>query len=446
VLLNTRAKVDPPWLAEDSAYPWFVTVMLALAYAVAFIDRQVLNLLVDPIKQSLLLSDVKFSLLQGLAFMLAYMAMGVVFGRLADQKSRRNLLILAVVTWCTFTVACAFTKGFWSFFGARAGIGAAEACLLPAGWSLLADYFSRERLPRAMSIFVLGPFVGAGLALIFGGLVLQHLAGSGGIGLTGTMESWRIAFILVGAPGLLVAVVLLAVREPPRRTRLSSVEDPHFSLNEVLVFIWREKRFYGGLFGGVALLVVGVYALPAWTPTLLIRAHGGRASLVGIQYGLATLTSGCLGVLLGPFIARQFARRYPHDAAIRATMLAAVGAGVACLALTFAGTYWSAVVASATASGCANIALPIAAASVQIATPNRMRGVITSIYAFVLNGVGLGLGPTLVALVTDHVLHDPAKVAIAMGAVVGVAAVAALPLLSIASSYQQLGKGRLERI
>ena len=105
----------------EGAYAWIVAVLLATAYAVAFIDRQVLNLLVDPIKKSLVFSDTQFSLLQGLAFVAAYAAMGVVFGRLADQHTRRNLLVAGTVIWCAFTVGCGLATGFWSFFGARAG-------------------------------------------------------------------------------------------------------------------------------------------------------------------------------------------------------------------------------------------------------------------------------------------------------------------------------------
>ncbi|MNP58863.1 L-galactonate transporter [compost metagenome] len=131
--------------------------LLTFAYTVAFIDRQVLNLLVDPIKQDMFLSDVQISLLQGLAFMVAYVAFGPLFGRWVDTGKRRNVLVLGVALWSGFTVLCGMSQEYWQLFLARAGVGAAEACLAPAGWSLIADYFSRQRLPRAMSIFMLGP-------------------------------------------------------------------------------------------------------------------------------------------------------------------------------------------------------------------------------------------------------------------------------------------------
>jgi MFS family permease len=401
--------------------------LLALAYAVAFVDRQVLNLLVDPIKGSLQLTDTQVSLLQGLAFVGAYVAMGPVFGRLGDQGNRRNLLIVGVVLWCASTVMCGFSDDFWSLFIARAGVGGAEAVLLPACWSLLADYFSRERLPRAMSIFLLGPFVGGGLALIFGGLIVRAVTGVQFDGLLAGLEPWQLTFVFVGAPGLLVALLLCTVREPPRQS-LNQQADRSFSLSEIVGFLWRERDFYGRFFGGMGLLVVVLYALPAWTPTVLIRAHDGVRATVGIEYGTATLIAGTLGVLLGPWIARRLSGRYPVDAPVRTAVVAALGAAPACLLLPFAPSYWSALLLSAVASFFMNFALPTAASALQASTPNRMRGVVSSAYAFVLTTMGLGIAPTLIALVTDHVLRDPIAVGSSLGWVCGLAALAAIPL------------------
>ncbi len=419
----------------EGAYAWIVAVLLATAYAVAFIDRQVLNLLVDPIKKSLVFSDTQFSLLQGLAFVAAYAAMGVVFGRLADQHNRRNLLVAGTVIWCAFTVGCGLATGFWSFFGARAGIGAAEACLLPASWSLLSDYFSRERLPRAMSLFLMGPFVGGGFALIFGGLLFRHLVASAPGGIFTGLEAWRLTFFAVGAPGVIIALIVwLAVREPPRLGEAAAPAQS-YTLREGVAYIVGERAFYGSFFGGLSLLIVGLFALPAWTPAFLMRAHGGSPASVGLQYGTATLIAGCSGVLLGPWIARLLARRYPLDAPVRTAMFAGLCAAPACLFLPFAPNYWSALLASATASCCLNFTLPVAAAALQVSTPNRLRGLMTSTYAFVLTATGMGIAPTLIALVTDRVFGDPARVGAALGWITGLSALASLPLLAIAARH-----------
>lgn len=423
----------PEAFQRDTPYAWSVAGLMALAYAVAFVDRQVLNLLVDPIKRDLLLSDTSISLLQGLAFVAAYVAMGPVFGRYADRGSRRNLLIIGVTLWCLFTVACGFAQDFWTLFIARAGVGAAEACLLPAGWSLLADYFSRDKLPRAMSIFLLGPFVGGGFALIFGGLIVQGVSGMQFSGLLAGLEPWQLTFVFVGAPGFVLAVLLLLVREPPRHGTCgaaSSAQGDHaFTTRDVLQFLWQERAFYGRFFGGMALLVVTLYALPAWTPAYLMRAHGANPREVGLEYGTATLLAGSFGVLLGPWIARRLARRWPQQAELRTALIAGLCAAPACLYLPFATSYWSALIASTIGSLCLNFALPMAASALQASTPNRMRGLVTSAYAFVLTSVGMGLAPSVIALVTDQVLQDPLRVGVSLGWVCGISALLSLPLL-----------------
>jgi MFS family permease len=429
---------------KGTAHPWFVAGMIALAYAVAYIDRQVLNLLVDPIKSSLDFTDVKFSLLQGLAFVAAYVAVGPVCGRLADRFSRRKLLAGAVLTWSLCTMLCGLAVGFWSFFFARAGIGAAESCLVPAGWSLLADYFSAERLPRAMSVVLIGPFIGSGMALVLGGLVLKHVAG--GAAIHGeTWEPWRIAFVVVGSPGLLLAAMMYAIHEPKRLTALGA-EESGYKIRDIAAFLWNDRRFYFAFVGGMALLVVCVFALPAWTPAVLIRAHGGTVGSVGVQYGTATLLAGCLGVLLGPLVSNGLARRFATNAPLLTAMLGGAGACIATLFIPFAQGYWTVLVASATASGFVNLPLPVAAAALQSATPNRMRGVVTSIYAFVLTSVGLGVAPTAVAFVTDRILGDPTRVGVALGSVSALAAFSAVFLLWLAARGQALGLGGGQRL
>ncbi len=364
--------MNRPQDAKPTFYPWYVAGLLGVAYAVAFVDRQVLNLLVEPIKHGLGFSDVQISLLQGGAFVVAYVAMGAVFGRLADQTNRRNLLIGGVVAWSVCTMLCGFCNSFSTLFAARAGIGAAEACLLPAGWSLLSDYFSRERLPRAMSIFLTGPFIGGGLALISGGLILHRMTTVLPSAIWSGFAPWQRTFMVVGAPGLLVALLLLSVREPARVVPVHA-PDASFRLREVGTFLWNERAFYGRFFGGMALLIVGLYALPAWTPALLIRVYGGTPGRVGVEYGTATLIASSLGVLLGPWLSKRLSARYPDDSPLRTAVCAGLFAAPACLLLPFAPNYWTALVESVMGSFLLNFAIPVAAAALQASTPNRMR-------------------------------------------------------------------------
>jgi MFS family permease len=195
----------------------------------------------------------------------------------------------------------------------------------------------------------------------------------------------------------------------------------------------------------MSLLVVCVFALPAWTPAVLIRAHGGTAASVGVQYGTATLVTGCLGVLLSPLVSNGLARRYATNAPLLTAMLGGAGACIATLFIPFARGYWTVLIASATASGLVNLPLPVAAAALQSATPNRMRGIVTSIYAFILTSVGLGVAPTAVAFVTDRIIGDSAKVAVALGSVSSLAAFVAVLLLWIAARGKAAGLGGQRR-
>src|SRR5690606_1968522 len=197
----------------------------------SFIDRQVLNLLVDSIKHDLILTDTQVSLLQGLAFMGAYITFGPLFRRWADLGNRRNIIVLGIAVWSSCTVLCGLSTGFWSLFLARAGVGAAEACLTPAAWSMISDYVSRHGLARPMSVFRVAPYLGGGLALIFGGMVLSSVGELNAVvPVLANLSSWQLPFVILGAPGLVLAALMFTAREPTRLA--ASGEDRHFSLRE----------------------------------------------------------------------------------------------------------------------------------------------------------------------------------------------------------------------
>ena len=279
---------------RDGGYAWAVLAMLTLAYTISFIDRQVLNLLVDPIKSDLGASDTQMSLLQGAAFIIAYIAFIPIFGRLVDTSNRRNILVLGVVIWSAFTVLCGFSTSLEMLFFSRAGVGAAEAALGPAAWSLISDYFTKERIPRAMSVFLMGPYLGGGFALIFGGLVIGSAAAlAQSVPLLAGLSPWQLTFIFVGAPGVVFGFVLLAIREPPRQTISGpALDERKFSLGETARFLWDGRDFYFRFFAAMALVVVVLYALPAWMPALLIRSYGADPSTVGVTFGALVLVMG----------------------------------------------------------------------------------------------------------------------------------------------------------
>jgi MFS family permease len=397
---------------QDNGYAWCVLAFLTLAYTLAFIDRQLLNLLVDPIKQDLLLSDTRISLLQGLAFMATYIAFGPLFGRWADMGNRRNILVFGVTLWSTFTLLCGMASSFWGLFLARAGVGAAEACLAPAAWSLLSDYFSRERLPRAMSLFLVAPYLGGGLALITGGAVIGTLAGLDGLpAWLAAFTPWQLTFIVVGMPGILLGLSMFVIREPARsKAGGAGVDDRAYTLREVLAFLVARRDFYARFYVGVSLLVIILYALPAWMPAFLMRHHGADAATVGYHYGILVVVMGSVGVLSGPFFGRWLMSRGHGDAQVRAAAIACLGVIPFCAALPLVPSYQWALVMAAGATFFYSLPQAMCASALQMVTPNRMRGVAVSLYVFAISVFGLGLAPTAVALVTDLGFRDTARV------------------------------------
>lgn len=424
-------------IRQDGMYAWYVVFLLTFAYTVAFIDRQVLNLLVDPIKRAMLLSDVQISLLQGFSFMTAYVIFGPVFGRWIDTGNRRNVLALGVALWSGFTVLCGMSQEYWQLFLARAGVGAAEACLAPAGFSLIADYFSRKRLPRAMSIFMLGPSLGAGLALIAGGLVIGAAATLAKMfPMLASLSTWQLTFVMVGAPGVLLAMLLFTVREPERTSMASTTtQDEHFTLRDTIAFFWANRAFYLRYFVGLSLLAIVIYGFPTWMPAYLMRHFGADPATVGLRYGAQVLILGAIGIYSGPWIERWLTARGYRDAPVRCPMLCAVVVGLLCIAVPFAGTYD----ATLAVAGMINLfyALPwaVAASALQISTPNRMRGIAVSIFYFLISVFGLGIAPSIIAFVTDHVLRDPAKVGISLAIVCCASALSAAWLLAGATKH-----------
>jgi MFS family permease len=416
---------------QDKLYSWYVVFLLTFAYTVAFIDRQVLNLLVDPIKTDLLLSDVQVSLLQGLSFMVAYIIFGPIFGRWVDNGNRRNVLIFGVALWSSFTMLCGLCDEYWQLFLARAGVGAAEACLAPAGWSLIADYFSRKKLPRAMSIFMLGPSLGAGMALIAGGLVIASVGTlSTWLPILSTLTTWQVTFIMVGLPGLLLAVWLMTVKEPPRTNMVSvAEEDRNYSLREVLGFFWINRAFYLRFFIGMSLLAIVVYGFPTWMPAYLMRHYGADPSTVGLQYGAQVLIIGAIGIYSGPWMERWLIKRGYPDSPVRCAMLCSLAMLIGCVTFAFTTSYGSALAVAAVINLFYALPQAVAASALQIATPNRMRGLAVSIYYFLISVFGLGVAPSIIALVTDHVLKDPAGVGLSLAIVCSVSSLGAVWLL-----------------
>jgi MFS family permease len=419
--------------------PWFMLIVLTTIFSVGFIDRQVLNLLVQPIKATYGLDDLEISLLQGVAFSIAYLLMSPVFGRLVDMSGRRNILMGCLLLWSAFTALCGFSRGFFSLFAARSVVGAAEAGLTPSAWSMLSDSFDDKQLGRAMSIYNIGPYVGGGLALLMGGAVLhqaEHWDVSG-LPLLAGMAPWQMTFLIVGAIGLLCALLLLPVREPLRRG--GGATDAALTLGEAGGIIRDNRRFYGSFYVGMALGIIPIYAFPAWIPALATRQFHIPIAQVGLNYGLVTLVTGTVGVLLGPTAANLIACTGVRDSYLRLGVFTNLAVFACCIALFFRPTYHALLITGGLASFFYSMPTPTAATALQSVSPNRMRGLVTSVYIVLVTIMGLAVAPVLVAFFTDIVFHDEVRVGDSLALVCSIATLgAALTLAYSLAAYRTL--------
>lgn len=387
-----------------------MTFILLIAFTFSFVDRQVLNLLVDPIRADLGVSDTQISFLQGFAFALTYVLMSVPLGRMVDRFNRIGIMIGGVVVWSATTIGCGLSRNYTELLFARFGVGAGEAALTPSAWSVLADHFKPEKLALPISVYLMGPYLGAGLAMIAGAQVLDWSREVETVTLPwiGVVAPWQATFIAVGLPGIIIVALLACIKEPARKGRVSA-EVPAWG--EVWAHMRRHSRIYLALHVGVPFIVVMLYGLQAWTPTILLRVYAWDLADAGRIYGVVALVAGSAGVLTGPFIARFLQRRGRRDAPMLVAIMGATLATIALATLPLQESGERALICIFIASFSVTLPLALITTVMQEVTPNDMRGVVNGGYVVTTNILGLALGPTLVAAATDFIFADAQAVA-----------------------------------
>ncbi len=382
---------------------WYVVAVLTLANVSGFVDRQILSLLVEPLKRDLGVTDTQVSLLMGLSFAVFYSVLGVPIGRLADRSSRRAIVAVGAALWSLMTALSGLARSFTQLFALRVGVGVGEATLGPSAVSLIADAFPRERRGTAMSVYMLGTFLGSGIAYALGAWVVSLTASQGAWSwpIVGEIRPWQSVFFVVGLPGLLIAALAMTMREPAR----SSTSEP-LPFGEVLAYFRAHRRTMLTLSFGFACSAAVNYGIAAWLATFFVRTHGWTASEAGTLQGALTMTVGVAGTLIGGRLTDRWVRAGRIDAPILVGILSAVGM------LVTAGGY--PVVSSATVAAVLLVpvnlfaAMPWGAANAAVAEalPSRMRGQGSAVYFLVVNLFAGAFGPTAVALLTDHVFGD----------------------------------------
>ena len=434
-LIAASPTLKPPAVSRPSPLrAWIVVVLLLVAYTVSLIDRQVLSLLVQPIKASLHISDTQLSLLHGLAFAIFYTLFGILIGRAVDRFNRRNIIVVGMALWCVATVACGLTSSFAGLFVARMFVGVGEATLSPAAFSMIADYFPPERRGRAMSVFSMGVFVGSGLALILGGAAIDATQRLSGIAFpfVGQLEGWQIAFIAVGAPGLLIAALIAALREPARL----EVSNEGTGLAESLAFFRRNGAALGTMilaFGANGLINFG---LAGWAPTYFVRSFGWTPGHIGAVYGTLLLVCGCSGIMLGGWLSDRLVARVGAKGVLMTMRASALLMIPSLVAFGFASTPSAAL--AALGWSCFVLGLPTGLAPVALyaITPNQFRGQVTACYLFSVTMIGMTLGSTLIALSTDYLFQDELAVGKSLALVASCAAALSFVSLTVSQKIQ----------
>lgn len=385
-------------------YRWYVVFFLTLASTISVIDRQILALMIGPVKRDLGVSDTMMGLLGGLAFTLFYTILTLPMAWLADRTNRRRIIGLGIFFWSLATMACGMASRFSHLFLARATVGVGEATLGPAAISMLSDYFDRHKLPLAIAVFGAAPFIGVGLANLLGGFVITYLEAQPHIALPlfGTMKSWQAMFVIVGAPGVLLAFVTLTVREPKRIGKVDGGAGG-MTLRETARFFAGRGRFLTYHFIGFTALAMQGWALFYWVVEFFLREHGATRAEVGLTFGLIALIVGTAG---GVF-AGQLAARMMAAGRVDATLRLVV---VSSTMLTFVGVAAFLVPGYALAMTLVAFAIffmgwpnGLGTAALQFIVPNELRGQVMALYFVVVNFLSYSFGPLLGGLISDRV-------------------------------------------
>ena len=393
-------------------YAWYVVILLTLANISSFIDRQILSLLVKPIKHDLHLSDTQMSLLLGLSFAIFYTLFGMFIGRAADRYNRRNIIISGIAVWSLMTAFCGGIRTYSQFFLARMGVGVGEATLSPSAFSIIADLFPKNRLATALSIFSMGIFLGSGLATLIGSGIVAKLPTEGlvTVPVFGEVFPWQLIFLYIGIPGLVIALLLFTINEPARTNNLQI--DGHtakLSFSDSLKIIFTYRKAYLLICFATACQALINYGCNAWVPTFIARTYGWEVPRAGAFYGAVVVISSILGVIFGGWYADKLTKEGKTDGRLRV--------GVLGISLAFAAFFipllpraeWALLAMSIPVFGLAS-PFGAATAAIQDIMPNQVRALASSIFLFILNLIGIGLGPTSVALFTDFIFKDESQI------------------------------------
>lgn len=405
---------------------WGVVFLLAAAFAVSILDRTILNLLIEPIKRDLAISDTEIGLVAGLGFALFYAVFGLLAGRLADRFNRRTIIVAGISLWSFATASAGLAGSFLQLLLSRAGVAVGEATLSPASFSMIADMFPARRLGRAISVYYMGGTIGPGLALIAGGGLIAF-ATDMPVDWLNRFAVWQRVMILAGLPGLAIALLLyLFVREPVRRAdAVQASPTANVPLQSFVQHLVEHWRVYAPIFLGITLSSIYFNGLHTWAPAFFMRVYHWTPGETARALGVAFAVAGTLGALSGGALSDAFFQRGRKEAPLLAMTIMAAIATPASIVATRIDTHadWALAGLSVVFFSIASFNA-IAPSAIQLVTPNRMRARTSALYLMLVSIVAVSGGPLFVGMLNDRVFSDPQSV----GRSLSVVAIAVMPV------------------
>ncbi|MCO1438208.1 MFS transporter [Burkholderia multivorans] len=416
-----------PERASAGLRRWIAVALFSAAFALAYLDRQILTLLIDPVRQSLGLSDTQVGLLQGLAFALCFAIGGIPLGWLVDHCNRVRVAAGCIALWSVATASSGLAGSYVQLLAVRSVTALSEAGCSPAALSIFADQFPPRQLPRATAIYTAAPYIGGSASLMAGGVLLGYFSRTGGLDLPwlGHLQPWQAVFTVVGVPGLILALLILAGVREPSRVNDMRLPEARVSLGDVSRFVAQDAPHLRGYFCAYACILAAFFSVLTWYPTFAVRNGFGPGASLGPMLGTMFLVCGLAGSLSGQcFVGRVadsqiVARVMRVTSGVTALLIPAaiVLALVPRFAVSLAGYGAMVFLISMTTS-----LMPI---PLQVGVPNRMRGRVIGCFIFGVNVVGTGVGPLAVGAISDHIAGgrmDGHALAVALAIVVVVSA------------------------
>lgn len=404
------------------------------AYILSFVDRMVIGLLVDGIKADLRISDTEVSLLQGAAFAIFFIVAAIPLGRAIDRVHRSRAIAAGIAVWSVMTMACGLATSFGALFLARVGVGAGEAVLTPAAYAIIGDSFPRRRLGLAMGVFGLGSAMGAGLAFMIGGAVVALVADADATTLPvlGAVRPWQLAFLLAGAPGLVMAALFVVLPDP----RPGGAKPSPVPFRAVLAHVGAHRWFFWPVLLGVSAVNLSVIGSVSWLPAMLMRSHGLSAEQAGYAAGTALIAGGLIG-MLGFGAAMDRIGGGTSAARLRFCGTAAAIAATAGLAFPLVGDPALAMILFAAFFSAAAGVVSAGPSVLQQFAPAGMKATVAAIYVVLVNLAGIGIGPSVTAGLSDLLFQGPDGIRHAIAVVAPFGYIAGAPLFFMAARHAQ---------